>query len=62
LRLLSCFYGGPCFDETPSAVDVAVRFVTLLADLVAAQIHDAWSQAPTRIEAALPLLWRALLR
>jgi hypothetical protein len=62
LRLLSYFYGGPCFDETPSAVDVAVRSVTLPANLVTAQIHDAWSQAPMRVEAALPLLWRALLR
>jgi hypothetical protein len=34
----------------------------LPADLAAAQIHDTRSQVPTRAEAALPLLWWALLR
>lgn len=34
----------------------------LPVDLAAAQIHDTRSQVPTRAEAALPLLWPALLR
>jgi hypothetical protein len=63
LKSLSRCYGGPCFGEVPRAVAVvAVRSVTLLADLAAAQIHDTRSQIPTRVEAALLLLWWALLR